>query len=243
MAMPSHGALLKSLQTPAAGGFIVLLSGGLDSSVLAYALVAKGLAVKALTVLYGQRHAREQEAARAIAQSLNLEHRVVDLTAIRPLFGSESALVNDAVAIPEGDYAPDSIKVTVVPNRNMLLMSLATAWSVSSHLDGVAYAAHAGDHAVYPDCRPEFAEAMNRAMSLCDYRRQSLLRPFVNLTKSDIVALGAELGVPFALTWSCYNGREKHCGRCSTCRERIAAFAAAQAPDPTVYESGVASAR
>jgi 7-cyano-7-deazaguanine synthase len=228
---------LDRLNLPCAQNFVVLLSGGLDSSVLSYALSRAGCGLKALTVLYGQKHAKEITAARVIAARLGAEHRVVDLSSLQPILGSGSALLSETVAVPEGHYADDSMKVTVVPNRNMLLLSVATAWSVASALDGVAYAAHAGDHTIYPDCRPEFATAMDEAIALCDFRPQRLLRPFVHFTKADIVRLGAELGVPFEKTWSCYNGREHHCGRCGTCVERIEAFSQAQIDDPTVYES------
>lgn len=223
------------LELPAGEGFVVLLSGGLDSSVLTYALARSKRAVKALTVLYGQRHAKELESATVIAHGLGVEHRIVDLTGIRSILGA-SALLNGGTAIPEGHYEDESMRVTVVPNRNMLLLSIAAAWSVASGLDGVAYAAHAGDHAIYPDCRPAFAEAMEAALSLCDYRPQTLARPFVGLTKGDIVQLGSKLGVPFENTWSCYKGGARHCGRCGTCTERIEAFKRAGVPDPTVYE-------
>jgi 7-cyano-7-deazaguanine synthase len=228
---------INKIELPTEGGYVVLLSGGLDSSVLAYALSRAGLTVKALTVLYGQRHAKEHLAAAAISRALGIEHVTLDLSSIRPIMSGKSALLNPDVDVPEGHYADQSMQVTVVPNRNMLLLSLGAAWSVAAALDGVAYAAHRGDHAIYPDCRPEFAEAMNAAITLCDYRPQRLLRPFVNMTKSDIASLGAVLRVPFELTWSCYVGAEVHCGKCGTCVERIEAFQHANVPDPTAYAS------
>jgi 7-cyano-7-deazaguanine synthase len=150
--------------------------------------------------------------------------------------GEKSSLMRDGVPVPEGHYEDESMKSTVVPNRNMILLSIATAWSIASGLQGVAYAAHSGDHAIYPDCRPAFADAMNEAIRLCDYSSQELVRPFVSLTKADIVRVGASLGVPFEKTWSCYNGRKLHCGKCGTCVERIEAFELAGVPDPTEYK-------
>lgn len=226
-----------TLNCPKGSRYIVSLSGGLDSSVLAYALIRTcGLTVKTLTIDYGQKHAREFQSAVQISSELNVGHRIVRLTDLVPLFGADTSLLNRNIPVPEGHYADESMKSTVVPNRNMLLISVATAWSVGSKFDGVAYAAHAGDHTIYPDCRPEFADAMNSAMRLCDFTSQELVRPFVMLSKADIVKIGSDLGVPFAKTWSCYNGRVRHCGKCGTCVERIEAFKLAGVSDPTEYE-------
>ncbi len=131
------------------------------------------------------------------------------------------------------------MKATVVPNRNMILLALAAGWAISQKADAIAYAAHGGDHAIYPDCRPEFAEAMRHAIGLADWHRVELLRPFVTLTKADIVRRGAELGAPLGSTWSCYRGGARHCGRCGTCVERREAFALAGVPDPTDYEAAL----
>ncbi|NBQ03100.1 MAG: 7-cyano-7-deazaguanine synthase, partial [Opitutae bacterium] len=136
----------------------------------------------------------------------------------------------------EGHYAEESMKSTVVPNRNMILLALAGGHALSLGFDTIAYAAHAGDHTIYPDCRPEFADAMDTALSLADWNTLSLHRPFVDMTKSDLVSLGAELDAPLHLTWSCYAGNEIHCGKCGTCVERKEAFALAKIPDPTKYE-------
>jgi 7-cyano-7-deazaguanine synthase len=217
-------------------GLVVLLSGGLDSSVLAYALSYRGIPIKALTVIYGQRHSKEQEAAAAIAYKLGIEHKILEIPELRQLLGTQCALVNEELLIPEGHYEAESMQQTVVPNRNMILLSLATAWSVALHYGGIAYAAHAGDHAIYADCRPEFADAVASAIALCDDSPQQLLRPFVHLKKDQIVAIGARLRVPFELTWSCYKGGKQHCGRCGTCTERAEAFRLAGVTDPTGYE-------
>ncbi len=214
---------------------VLVYSGGLDSTVLLYHLLAEGHEIHCLGIDYGQRHRRELVAGQAICERLGVEYRVADLTAIRPLLKGSS--LTDSVPLPEGAYDFENMKSTVVPNRNMILLSLAIAWATSLRADVVAYAAHAGDHVLYPDCRPEFAEAMDRAAALCDWNPVRLLRPFIEMGKGDIVRRGAELGVPFELTWSCYQGGQRHCGRCGTCVERRGAFARAGIPDPTEYES------
>lgn len=127
------------------------------------------------------------------------------------------------------------MKVTVVPNRNMIMLSVAAGWAISQGFDQVAFGAHSGDHAIYPDCREEFAEAVDRAMSLADWHRVRLVRPFVRMTKADIVKRGADLHVPFQSTWSCYKGAAQQCGRCGTCVERREAFYLAGVVDPTDY--------
>lgn len=196
-------------------------------------LLAEGREVHCLSVDYGQRHRRELEAARAICAHYGVDHRLADLRALAPLFGSNA--LTGSVKVPEGHYEEESMKATVVPNRNMLLISVATAWAVSLRAESVAYGAHGGDHAIYPDCRPEFAEALDRAVRLADWHEVRLERPFVKMDKADIVRRGAELDVPFGLTWSCYVGGERHCGKCGTCVERKEAFRLAGVADPTDY--------
>jgi 7-cyano-7-deazaguanine synthase len=150
-----------------------------------------------------------------------------------------SSQTDKSVPVPEGHYEEESMKQTVVPNRNMILLALAGAWAISTKSDAIAYAAHSGDHAIYPDCRPEFTEAMSDALRLCDWHEVKLMRPFLYptpMSKADIVKLGTSLGVPFELTWSCYKGGEKHCGKCGTCVERVEAFQLAGVEDPTEYE-------
>ena len=213
---------------------IVVHSGGMDSTVLLYQLAADGDEVKTLSIDYGQRHAKEIEYARSLSEGLGVEHRVADLRSLAELLGG-SALTSSEIEVPEGHYAEENMKATVVPNRNMILLSVASGWAISSEFDRVAYAAHSGDHAIYPDCRTEFADALDSAIRLADWREVSLYRPFVDLTKADVVKLGAELNVPFESTWSCYKGLELHCGRCGTCVERREAFHLAEVPDPTVY--------
>jgi 7-cyano-7-deazaguanine synthase len=214
---------------------LVLFSGGLDSTVLATQLKAEGAETRLLSIDYGQRHARELKRAEQIAQALELRHQVLRLPDLGPLLGG-SSLTDENVELPEGHYAEESMKATVVPNRNMILLALAGGHALSIKFDTIAYAAHAGDHTIYPDCRPEFADAMETALGLADWEKLSLYRPFVHLSKTDLVKKGAELGAPLHLTWSCYAGREIHCGKCGTCVERKEAFALAKIPDPTEYE-------
>ena len=214
---------------------LVLFSGGLDSTVLAAQLQADGIETRLLSIDYGQRHAKELNKAEKIAQALGLPHRILRLPDLGPLLGG-SSLTDDQVELPEGHYAEESMKATVVPNRNMILLALAGGHALSIGFNTIAYAAHAGDHTIYPDCRPEFADAMEKALGLADWQNLNLHRPFVNFSKEELVRKGNELGAPLELTWSCYAGREKHCGKCGTCVERKEAFALAMVEDPTEYE-------
>ena len=213
---------------------LVIYSGGLDSTVLLYDLHQTGHALTALSVNYGQRHRCELTCAAAICAGLGITHQVADLSAIQALLAG-SSLTSPEISVAEGHYTEESMKTTVVPNRNMILLALATGHALSIGAQQVAYAAHSGDHAIYPDCRNEFADAMAQAMALCDWNQVELSRPFVDWTKADIVRRGAELGVPFGQTWSCYQGGDKHCGRCGTCIERREAFDLAGVADPTAY--------
>jgi 7-cyano-7-deazaguanine synthase len=213
---------------------VIIHSGGMDSTVLLAHLLAEGREVHALSVDYGQRHRRELVAAAEICAHYQVPHRIADLRGVTSLFGA-NALTDSQVAVPEGHYEEASMKATVVPNRNMLLIATAAAWAMSLKVSSVAYGAHGGDHAIYPDCRPAFADALDKAIRLADWHEVSLERPFVGMDKTAIVRLGVELGVPFALTWSCYVGGEQHCGKCGTCVERKEAFLRAGVTDPTAY--------
>ena len=219
---------------------LVLFSGGLDSTVLAAQLQADGIETLLLSIDYGQRHAKELDRAEKIALALGLPHRILRLPDLGPLLGG-SSLTDDQVELPEGHYAEESMKATVVPNRNMILLALAGGHALSIGFDTIAYAAHAGDHTIYPDCRPEFADAMEKALGLADWQKLNLHRPFVNFSKGELVRKGNELGAPLELTWSCYAGREEHCGKCGTCVERKEAFALAKVEDPTEYEDDLIS--
>ena len=219
---------------------VLTYSGGLDSTVLLYQLLKERHTVGALSVNYGQRHSREIESARKICTPLGIEHRIADLRSITPLLAG-NCLTTPTLNVPEGHYKEERMKETVVPNRNMILLSLATAWAISTRSDTVAYAAHSGDHSIYPDCRPEFATALDQAMQQADWHPVSLYRPFVKQSKADLVKRGHALEVPFEKTWSCYRGEAQHCGRCGTCLERREAFHLAGVPDPTSYAAGAPS--
>ncbi len=217
---------------------VALLSGGVDSATLLYKLRSEGCEVHALTLLYGQRHSREIEAARAICSAAKVEHRIIDISSVKWLL--RSALTDSAIEIPEVPETAehyDTLKITIVPNRNAILLSIATAYAMSIGADLVAYAAHFSDRGVYPDCRKEFVEAFEKAMRLANEAPELRVEaPFVDMNKRDIVKLGSALRVPYELTWSCYKGGEKHCGACSSCRERKRAFSEAGVRDPTQYE-------
>jgi len=217
---------------------IVLLSGGVDSSTLLYQLAYEDYDVTALSVDYGQRHVRELAAAEAVAHraGVPLMHTAVG-RALAPLFAmANSSQVGRQVAVPFGHYAAETMKATIVPNRNMLLLSIAGALAEAIDARVIAYAAHAGDHPIYPDCRPEFYASLNEAFGHATEGRVALVAPFGRITKADIVARAHVLRVPLALTYSCYMGGEQHCGRCGTCVERREAFQLAGVDDPTRYE-------
>jgi len=214
---------------------VVVLSGGLDSTTLLYDAVKKYDEVHALTVNYGQRHDKEIEAAILTCKKLDVKHQSIDLHLLGKRLLSGSSLTSN-IDVPEGHYADENMKQTVVPNRNMILLSLAVGYAVSLKADVVLYGAHAGDHDIYPDCRIEFIEAMKKAIALCDWHKVELEAPYWFMTKGQIVKRGLELGVPYADTWTCYNGREKACGKCGSCVERLEAFKENGVDDPIEYE-------
>ena len=217
---------------------VTTLSGGLDSVTLAHELAADGHELVALSFDYGQRHAKEIDFAARCAQRLGADHHVVDLRSITPLL-TGSALTDAAVEVPEGHYTDASMAATVVPNRNAIMLSVAIGVAVARGASAVATAVHAGDHPIYPDCRPAFIDAIehearvaNEGFIAADFR---VLAPFLQVAKDEIVRRGAALGVPFDETWSCYVGGAEHCGRCGTCVERREAFELAGVADPTLY--------
>lgn len=215
---------------------LVIHSGGIDSTALLWRLRAEGNEVRALSFLYGQKHAREVEAARALCSGAGIPWALADLSSVRELIAGSSSQLRADVAVPEGHYTAESMKATVVPNRNMIMLAVAIGHAISEGFEAVAYGAHAGDHAIYPDCREPFAAAMAEAARVCDWTSIELLRPFVHKTKAEIVALAIGDGAPLSNTWSCYKGGERHCGKCGTCVERREAFVLAGAEDPTEYE-------
>jgi 7-cyano-7-deazaguanine synthase len=215
---------------------VLVYSGGLDSTVLLYHLLSEGDEVLALTFDYGQRHRREVNSAAYICcLDRGVEWKLADITSLRPLL-SKGAQTDHSLPVPEGHYSEEGMKATVSPARNLIMLSIATGVAVAQGYNRVAYAAHAGDHAIYPDCRPGFVEAMGYVMAEGTYEEIDLWAPFTWKAKADIVKLGVELAVPFHLTWSCYAGRDLPCGRCGTCVERLEAFDLTHTTDPLTYE-------
>lgn len=209
----------------------------MDSVTLAYVLDSEGYELHLLSVDYGQRHKKELTYAERCAKRLGASFEVADISSIGRLL-SGSALTDD-VDVPHGHYAAENMAVTVVPNRNAIMLSVAYGVAVARGSSLVACAVHAGDHYVYPDCRPEFIEAFHHMQRWAvegfgnpDLR---LHAPFLRKTKADIVEVGAKLNVPYEDTWSCYEGGDLHCGLCGTCNERKEAFQLANVPDPTEY--------
>ncbi len=203
---------------------IIVLSGGMDSVTLLQEY--RDRIALAVTFDYGSNHnAREIECARAQCRIAGVEHLVIPLEFMAKYF--KSSLLEGADAIPEGDYAEGNMKSTVVPFRNGIMLAVACGLAESRGLLHVMLANHSGDHAVYPDCRPGFIDAMSEAMKQGTYDGVSIIAPYTNLSKSDIARRGKEIGVDYSLTYSCYKGGERHCGRCATCRERREALTAA----------------
>ena len=222
------------------GKAVVMVSGGVDSSTLCYKAVREGYNVHTLTFIYGQKHGKEIHSSENICRHLGLRPNVVDLSSIKDLFGA-CALTDRDIEIPRVSASArnyETLSSTVVPNRNAIFLSLAVAYSQSIGCDTVFYGAHHSDRGVYPDCRPEFVRAFEEAERLAtDNERLTIVAPFADMDKSEIIKLGASLGVPFKDTWSCYVGSRVHCGTCSSCRERKRAFIEAGVADPTEYEA------
>ena len=213
---------------------VVIYSGGMDSFTLLHHARACGYRVHALSFNYGQRHVRELDCARDVCRDLGIPHKVIDIRAMADVM-SGSALTSD-IDVPEGHYEEDSMKATVVPNRNMILLSLATGYAVTAGASAVWFGAHGGDHAIYPDCRPEFIQKMDAVCRIANYEPVGIEAPFMAMDKGAILARGLELDLDYSQTWTCYNGRDKACGRCGSCVERLEAFAANGVTDPLDYE-------
>lgn len=214
---------------------LVICSGGMDSVTLAYKTAKERTLSSILSFNYGQRHKKELSYAKQCADDLGVPYTSIDISPIgNALTGS--ALTDD-IDVPDGHYAEDTMKLTVVPNRNAIMLTIAYGIAAAQKLESVAAAFHGGDHFIYPDCRPDFADSFDtmQRRALDGVANISLYTPFINISKGAIAAEGARLNVPFAKTWSCYKGQEAHCGTCGTCVERQEAFAEANVTDPTTY--------
>lgn len=219
---------------------VVVLSGGMDSATTLYQAKADGYDIYAISFDYGQRHVKELNYAKILANEVKVkEHHVVNLTAITQLVDN-SSLTNTNIEVPEGHYQEDNMKITVVPNRNMIMYSVAIGYAVNIKAQAIYVGVHSGDHAIYPDCRPEFITQLETLAKIANAgfidETFTIKAPFVNSSKADIAKKGHELGVNYQFTWSCYKGAELHCGKCGTCVERKEAFAIAQVADETIYE-------
>lgn len=215
---------------------LVVLSGGMDSvTALAYAATVHG-DVDAITVNYGQRHVREIDAAAASAARWANRHDVLDLSPLGELLGGSA--LTDNIAVPEGHYSDESMSATVVPNRNAILANIAAGVAVARKHDAIVLGVHSGDHPIYPDCRPEFIAALQAMLDVANdgYHRVRVEAPFLHTDKAGILRVGSALGVDYGLTWTCYKGGERACGRCGSCVERLEAFALIGATDPVGYE-------
>jgi len=213
---------------------VVIYSGGMDSFTVLNRALKDGKEVFALSFDYGQRHVKELECASNVCTSLNIKHKVIDISSINQLLAGSS--LTDDIDIPEGHYEADNMKSTIVPNRNMILLSLAVGYAVSVGASQVYYGAHSGDHAIYPDCRPEFVQKMNDVCQIANYESVEIFSPYLTVNKTAILADGLSMGLDYSDTWTCYNGREKACGKCGSCQERLEAFSDNKVADPIEYE-------
>lgn len=223
---------------------VVVISGGLDSSTLLHHAHAEfsNYELYGISFDYGQRHKKELEYAKRQCDALDAEHKIVKMDFLADLFaegGSQSSLVNKDVDVPEGHYAEENMKATVVPNRNMIMLSIAAGYAVSVGARILATGVHAGDHFIYPDCRPEFISLVDRTIVVANEgfikKHYETWAPFLFRTKADIAKRAFDLHVDIADTWSCYKGGDIHCGKCGTCVERIEAIASTGNEDPTPY--------
>jgi 7-cyano-7-deazaguanine synthase len=223
---------------------IAIVSGGLDSVTMLYdMLLNRNCDPTVVSFDYGQRHARELDSANYVSNLLGLEHITIDVVDFGAAISQNApgaVLVKSDSVIPQGHYAAENMKATVVPNRNMVMLSMAVGVCIATEGQFVATAIHSGDHEIYPDCRPDFIGALSATVKLANegflHPNFHFDAPFIYKTKSDIAQLAFELDVPIDRTWSCYVGGDLHCGRCGTCVERLEAIASTGHDDPTTYD-------
>ena len=213
---------------------IIVLSGGMDSTTLLYEYQSR--IALAVSFDYGSNHNQRELAFAALhCERLGIKHLIIPLDFIHQYF--HSSLLSGAEAVPEGNYDDENMRSTVVPFRNGIMLAVAAGLAEDNGLQQIMMANHAGDHAIYPDCRPAFVQAMDEAVHAGTYNGVRLFTPYTNLTKGEIARRGKTLGIDYSETWSCYKGGEHHCGKCGTCTERIEALQEAGAEDKTVYEN------
>ncbi|GLF98812.1 7-cyano-7-deazaguanine synthase QueC [Streptomyces yaizuensis] len=219
---------------------VVVLSGGMDSTTLMAHYAALGSDLVAVTVDYGRRHRREIESAARVARHFGARHLVVDLHGLGQHFRG-SALTDHGVEVFDGHGAEESMRSTVVPNRNAVLANVAVSVAVAERAATVALAMHTGDRTVYPDCRPAFVSALADLVAVANegFPTPRVEAPFLTWSKADVATHGTRLGAPLEISWSCYKGASRHCGTCGTCYERREAFRDAGVADPTDYADAV----
>jgi len=215
---------------------VIILSGGLDSTTLLYDIKKQGYETYALSFDYNQKHKKELECATQTCEKLNIPHKILDLSILNDI--APSALTRADWKVPEGHYADENMKQTVVPNRNMIMLSLAAAYCIGIKAKKLFYGAHSGDHDIYPDCRKVFINAIQTVLQLCDWNEVHLEAPYWNIDKEGIILRGELLKVDYSKTWTCYVGEEKACGKCGSCVERLEAFEKANVKDPIKYIGG-----
>jgi len=211
----------------------LIYSGGSDSYTLLHYALSKNITVDCLTFSYGQKHNKEIDFASNVCEELNLKHLIIDISNSKTIFGN-SSLTSLESKIPHGSYKEETMKSTVVPNRNMIFLSYAIAYSIAHNIKEVWYGAHAGDHFIYPDCRPEFLDAMNTVAGLCDPSETKIEAPFINFTKGEIIKIGLDLNLDYSKAWTCYEGNKNPCGKCGSCVERSEAFIDNSEIDPLI---------
>lgn len=222
---------------------LVVYSGGMDSFTLLHHALQNPSEreVGAISFNYGQRHVRELECARKVCRNLQIEHTVVDMQGLGALLtgGGTSLIPNGDNDVPEGHYAAENMHSTVVPNRNMIMLSIAAGFAAANGYNTLATAVHAGDHHIYPDCRPEFIRSVSDTLRVSQYQEIHMWTPYLTISKGDILRQGLErVGLraeEYADTWTCYKGGESPCGRCGSCVERLESFHECGAADPLPY--------
>lgn len=230
---------------------VTILSGGMDSATLAFAIASQHggdeeeyIQQHFISFDYGQKHKKELLSAKAIAGLLKCQHDIIDISAVSPFLKGSALTDEKNVEMPEGFYAEENMRLTVVPNRNAMMLSIAWAVAVGEQSQYVYYGAHRGDHFVYPDCRPEFVDSLSYAFRIGTYgidrnimeeKTKEIIAPFIEIDKTEILKRGLLMSVPYELTWTCYRGGDTACGTCGSCQERLESFYLNGIEDPLPY--------